>query len=674
MDVVEDFHGTKVSDPYRWLENYKSQEVLKWVDNQNDATNSYLDKYSQRKELKKKLTSFYNFEKYSLPVKEGEFYYFHKNNGLQNQPIFYRSKSLDMSKSEVIIDPNNLCEEGTVALTDVSFSKDGSLMAFAVSYNGSDWQEIRIMNMETKEIYPDLLKWAKFCDITWKPDNTGFYYDRYLDPHTIPPEEESHHNKIYFHAVGTEQEKDELIYEIEGKTEHWFTAKHSDDGEYLIIHVFNGTEPENRVHYKKLDNPNKTIFLIDEPKSSYEFLGNKGPIFYFLTKDNAPNSKVIAIDINKPDRENWKDIIKEDAHNIEFVKIINNYFVICSTVDACNQLQVYDLTGKLINKIPLPKYVTVSDISGKKCDTKMLIALESFLHPTKILEYDFGQKELTTVLESKLSFNSDEYETTQVFYPSKDGTKIPMFLTYKKGLNLNGKNPVMLYSYGGYSVSLTPGFLPAQQLWLQSGGIYAVANIRGGGEYGDGWHKSAILENRQTSFDDFISAAEWLIKNKYSNADRIAIMGASNGGLLVATCIVQRPDLFGAGISLVPVTDMLRFHHFTVGRFWTTEFGNAELNPEHFSFMYKYSPLHNVKEGTEYPPILITTADTDDRVVPLHAYKFAATLQAAQKGKNPILLRVDKNAGHGLGKPISKIIDEEADIYTLLYKEFDMFP
>ncbi|WP_312474256.1 prolyl oligopeptidase family serine peptidase [Neobacillus sp.] len=667
-DAVDNFHGVLVPDPYRWLEDSNSPESKQWTDEQNEKTKQYLNAFPERQKIKETLISLSNYPKYSLPQKEGDFFYYHLNTGLQKQPVFYRGKSLIPNELDIVINPNTLNEEGTAALTNITFSNDGSMMAYAISYNGSDWQDVKIKNLKTGLDYPEVLKWCKFCSIAWKDDNSGFYYDRYPNPITVAPEDESNYNRIFWHSIDSTQDDDNLIYEISDRKELSYTPQYSDDQRYLVLKVLNGTEPKSRIHYQDIENPGAFIPLINDGEAYYSFLGNEGSTFYLYTNNNAPKGRVIAVDLNKPNKENWKEIIPEQNDPISIVKIIHQHFVISYTHNAYNQLKIYDLNGIPQKNVSLPSFITINDISGKKSDSVMYIGYSSFLHPTKIVSYDFEKDQLIRIWENEFEFEANDYETTQVFYPSKDGTMIPMFLTHKKGLAMTGDNPVLLYGYGGYNVTLTPSFSASQRLWIQSGGIYAVANIRGGGEFGDEWHLAGILEKKQNSFDDFITAADWLIQKKYTSSQRLAIMGGSNGGLLVGACITQRPELFGAALCLVPVTDMLRFHHFTVGRFWTTEFGNAELNPSHFQFMYKYSPLHNVKEGTKYPPTLITTADTDDRVVPLHAMKFAATLQAAQEGDQPILLRVEKNAGHGHGKPTSKIIEEETDLYTFLFK------
>lgn len=670
-NVVENFFGVNVVDSYRWLEDESLPETTRWTDQQNEITQSYLKETPQRQDIKEALMGLFNYKKYSLPQKEGEYYYFLKNNGLQDQPVLYRSKTVRDEELEVVLDPNTLSEQGTAALTNLSFNQDGSLLAYAISYNGSDWQDIKIKNLKTGDEYAEVLKWGKFTNIAWHKDSKGFYYNRYPNPGSPSSEEQSYYNQVYWHTIGTAQEEDELIYKDTTRKELSFSPRISGDDCYLLLTVNNGTEPKNEVYYRRLTSRQPFMPLIEKINAYFYFLGNDKGTFYFQTNYKAPKGRVVAVDLENPEEENWAEVLSEQENPISFIKIIHDKFIVNSMKDAHDELKIYDLKGNLQKEVSLPNFISIYGMSGKKSDDKMFISCTSFLTPLKIMQYDFIKGTLTPIFEPN-ELTLDAFETTQVFYPSKDGTKIPMFLTHKKGLDLSGEHPVLLYGYGGYNISMTPSFSPSQSMWIQSGGIYAVANIRGGGEYGEAWHRAAILEKKQNSFDDFIAAAEWLIQEKYTNSKKIAIMGGSNGGLLVGACMTQRPELFGAALCLVPVTDMLRFHHFTVGRFWTTEFGNAELNEEHFKFMYKYSPLHNVKKGVAYPPTLISTADTDDRVVPLHAKKFAATLQEGQTGDNPILLRVEKNAGHGLGKPTSKIIEHDTDLYSFLFRELDV--
>ncbi|WP_342510230.1 prolyl oligopeptidase family serine peptidase [Sporosarcina sp. FSL K6-2383] len=667
-DVINNYHGTEVADPYRWLESPDAAEVKEWVDEQNEETQAFLATYPEREKVKERLTKSWNYPKYSVPQKEGDYYYFHKNDGLQNQAVFYRTKDLESTVLEVIIDPNTLNEEGTAAITNLSFTKDGNRLAYGISLNGSDWQEIRVRDLQTGKDEPDVIKWCKFSSIAWNEAGSGFYYNRFPEPGTVDSEDESNYNRVYWHTVGTLQQDDVLTFEDIEDKELSFDPVFSDDYRYLILSVWKGTENKSRIYYRDEQSDEGFVHLLAEDDGEYSFIGNEGRLFYFTTNYNAPKEKIIAVQLDNPGKEHWVDIVPERDEVLTFVQVINKQFVVCHLHNAHDKLSIFDLDGTFLKEIPLPSYVSLVGGSGKKMATTMYIGYTSYLVPTTIACYDFEQNELTPVFQQSVLFDTEGFETTQVFYPSKDGTRIPMFLTHRKGLELTGDNRVLLYGYGGFNVNLTPAFSPSQRMWIEAGGVYAVANLRGGGEFGEEWYKAGTLEHKQNVFDDFIAAAEWLIEQNYTNSKKLAISGGSNGGLLVATCVTQRPDLYGAALCLVPVTDMLRYHKFTVGRYWVTDYGNAEANAEHFEFMYKYSPLHNVKEGVEYPSTLITTADTDDRVVPLHAMKFAATLQAAQQGENPILLRVEKNAGHGLGKPTVKIIEEQTDMYSFLFK------
>lgn len=663
--IVDDFFGVKVADPYRWLEDETLNETIEWTNAQNLKTQSYLRETKHYNDVKEKLVDFYNYPKYVNPQKEGKYYYYYKNDGLQNQPVLYRTKNLNNGDLEIVLDPNRWSEKGTTAITALSFNKEGSLLAYAISNGGSDWQTIKIKNLETGKEFPESLKWCKFTSITWREDGQGFYYNRY------PNEGDNYHNQVYWHSVNTAQENDMLVYKDAQRKELSFSPSITDDDNYLLLTANNGTEPRNEILYKKIDSKDSFVTLIHGIDAYFYYLGSKGETLYFHTNYKAPKGRIISIDLERSNQENWKEVLPETDDAIRFIKLIGEKLIVCSMKNAFDTLKVYTVEGTFEEDIDINGYITVTGVTGNKENGEVFISYTSFLTPIKVVRYCFENREINQVFMSEEKFNMDEFETTQVLYPSKDGTKIPMYLTHKKGLMLTGEHPVLLYGYGGYAISMTPSFSPAQSMWIQSGGIYAVANIRGGGEYGEEWHRAAILENKQKSFDDFIYAAEWLIEKKYTNQRRIAIMGGSNGGMLVGACLTQRPELFGAALCLVPVTDMLRFQHFTVGHFWTTEFGNADLHEAHFRFMYKYSPLHNVEKGVQYPPILITTADTDNRVVPLHAKKFAATLQEGNEGENPILLRVEKDAGHGMGKPVSKMIEHDADLYTFLYEALE---
>lgn len=671
-NVIENFHGTDVVDHYRWLEDESSEEVKEWTNKQQELTKKYFDKIPIRDSIKDDIIKYTDFPKYSSLKKKGDYYYFFKNDGLQNQPVFYRSKSSNFSDLEEIINPNELNDEGTAAVTNISFSPDHSMMAYAISYNGSDWQEIKIKNLETGKDYPELLEKCKFTNISWSKDSKGFFYSCYPNADDFSLAGGADLNSVYWHVAGTQQADDELVYQDAENSQYSYVATVSDDDKYIILSRYYGTERINNVYYKSQGSDEDFITLIDGGEGYYSYITNEDDVFYFYTTDNAPKGRVIAINIKHPEKENWEEVIAEGKDTLSIIKLINNKFVITYLHDAYSIVKIFNMDGSEEKQLQLPDFISVYEVNGEKEDTEMFVGYTSYAYPLKIDKYDFEKDALVSVTEEIKHIKSESFETKQIFYTSKDGTKIPMFITHKKGLNLTGDVPTLLYGYGGYNASMTPSYSASQLMWLESGGVYAVANIRGGGEYGQEWNHAGILEKKQNVFDDFIVAAEWLIESGYTKPERLAIMGASNGGLLVGACINQRPDLFGAALCMVPVTDILRFHRFTVGHFWTKEFGNAEENPEHFEFMYKYSPLHNVKDGTRYPATLITTADTDDRVVPLHAKKFAARLQAAQAGENPILLRVEKNAGHGMGKPTSKVIEEQTDLYTFLFNELDI--
>jgi prolyl oligopeptidase len=670
VEVVENYHGTTVADPYRWMEEENTADLNDWIERENDITQEYLT-IPEREKIKSRLTALWNFPKYSVPSKRGERYFFSKNDGLQNQSVIYVQKQLH-GDAKIVIDPNTLSSDGTVALSNTSFSEDGSFFAYGISKSGSDWQEIKIKNLETEKEYSEILQWCKFASIAWKHDNSGFYYNRFPDPSTVGKGQESFNNKVYWHKIGTPQSSDALVYERTDAKELSFSPSVTEDGKYVILHVWKGTDNENRIYYRDVESNGAFIRLLDNGDASYNFITNDGTTFYFQTNLNAPKEKILAIDITKPERKHWKEIIPEQKEPIAFTAIVNNNFVVAYLKDAHHLLKVFEMNGTYVEEIPLPVLGSIAGLSGKKEDKEMFFGYTSFLFPTTIYRYDFVKHSLAVFREPQLSFDASQYDTRQIFYYSKDGAKIPMFITHKKEITLDGSNPALLYGYGGFNVNITPSFSVSRFVWLEMGGVYAVANLRGGSEYGEDWHKAGMLHNKQNVFDDFIYAAKWLIENKYTSRHRLAIIGGSNGGLLTAACMTQQPQLFGAVICQVPVIDMLRYHKFTVGRYWIGEYGNAEENSEHFKFMFAYSPLHNIKSNVEYPPTLITTADHDDRVVPAHAMKFAATLQEHYLGNNPILVRIETKAGHGGGKPTSKQIEEQSDIYAFLLKIFQL--
>lgn len=670
-ETVEDYHGTQVADPYRWLEDEKSAQTQSWVEQQHALARAYLDKLPALEQIKARYIELYNYPKFSAPQKKGERYYFSKNSGLQNQGVLYMQSSLE-AEERVVLDPNELSTDGTVSLTNQAFSHDGTLLAYGTSSSGSDWQEIHIRQVDSGVDFDEVIHWCKFSGIAWKHDNSGFFYNRLPEPGTVAEEDQSKFSKVYWHALNTPQSDDQLVFERPEAKELSFTPFITDDGKYLFLSVWNGTEPRNRLYYREVESSSPFIRLLDEADASYDLIGNDGPIFYIQTNLNAPKGRIIAIDSANPARENWRELIAEQDDVIAFAQIVNQQFVIAYMHDAHHEIKLYSKDGSLQQQLALPTLGSVIDLSGEPDGDELFITFTSFLFPSTVFRYDFICNTLYPLRQSQINFDASAYETTQVFYSSKDGTRVPMFLTHKKGLVLDGNNPVLIYGYGGFDISLTPTFGITPLVWVEHGGIYAVANLRGGSEYGEQWHEAGMLEKKQNVFDDFIAAAEWLVENNYTQTSRIAIMGGSNGGLLVATCLTQRPDLYGAVVCRVPVIDMLRYHKFTVGRYWISEYGDAEHNAEHFSFLYAYSPLHNARSGVSYPPTLIMTADTDDRVVPAHARKFAATLQAAQAGESPVLLRVEMKAGHGMGKPTTKIIEEESDILAFLFDTFHM--
>lgn len=670
-EIHDNYHGVSVDDPYRWLEDAASEEVQAWSEAQSALARSYLDAIPMRERIQARYTELMNYAKSTVPCKKGHRYYFTKNSGLQNQSVLYRQDTLG-GESCVVLDPNKLSSDGTVALVNQAFSEDGQLLAYGTSTGGSDWQDLHIRQVDSGTDYDDVIRWCKFTPIAWTHDNAGFYYRRFPEPGTVSPEDQTNFNKVYWHKVGTEQAEDVLIYERPDAKELAFYPFITSDGEYLVLHIQRGTDPQNRVYYREVASDGAFVRLLDEADASYHFVGNDGPLFYFRTNLNAPRGRIIVIDIRQPESANWRELVPEQEDVIAFALMVNSQFVIAYIHHVHHTLHIYGTDGRFVSNIALPTLGSLVDISGEQTDTELFFSFTSFLYPPAIYRYDFTNQTLSLLSKTETNFNVDEYETQQVFYTSKDGTRVPMFLIHKKGLIFDGNNPVLLSGYGGFNISLMPSYSTTLSLWVENGGVYAVANLRGGGEYGEEWHQAGILEKKQNVFDDFIAAAEWLIANNYTNSSKLAITGGSNGGLLVAACMVQRPELYSAVICRVPVLDMLRYHRFTVGHYWVGEYGNAEKSKEHFQFLYAYSPLHNVKEGTVYPATLIMTADTDDRVVPAHAKKFTATLQAANDGDNPILLRLEMKAGHGFGKPTTKVIEEESDVLAFLFHRFDM--
>ncbi|MEH1964473.1 MAG: prolyl oligopeptidase family serine peptidase [Nostoc sp.] len=679
-DQVDNYHGTLVADPYRWLEDPDSEETRTWIEAQNQVTFGYLSEIPTREKIKQRLTKLWDYEKYGIPFKEGESlgdgssdrYFYFKNDGLQNQSVLYTLKTLD-DQPKVLLDPNKLSEDGTVALSGLSISENGKLLAYGLSASGSDWQEWKVRDIETGEDLQDHLKWIKFSGASWTHDHQGFFYSRYDEPNEKTQlEDVNYYQKLYYHQLGKPQSEDILIYHRPDQKEWGFSGGVTEDGHYLIISIWLGTDSKNLVFSKDLTNPNaEVVELINQFEADYSFINNDDSLFYFRTDLNAPRGRVIAIDTKNPAKENWREIIPQSAETLESVGILNNQFVADYLKDAHSQIKIFDLKGAFVREVELPGLGSAGGFGGKRNDTETFYIYTSFTAPGTIYRYDMITGESTVFRQPEVDFNPTDYETTQVFYHSKDGTKIPMFITHKKGIKLDGNNPTYLYAYGGFSASMTPSFSVSLLVWMEMGGVYAMPNIRGGGEYGEEWHQAGMKDKKQNVFDDFIGAAEWLIANKYTKTDKLAIAGGSNGGLLVGACITQRPDLFGAALPAVGVMDMLRFHKFTIGWAWTSEYGSAD-NPEEFPALYAYSPLHNIKPDTAYPATLITTADHDDRVVPAHSFKFAAALQEAHAGDAPTLIRIETKAGHGAGKPTAKIIEEAAEKWAFLVRTLDV--
>ena len=672
VDQVDDYHGVKVADPYRWLEDPDAPDSRAWIEAQNKLTFGFLDRIPERAKIKDRLTRLWDYEKYGPPFKEGARYFYFKNDGLQNQNVLYTLKSLD-AEPRVLIDPNKLSKDGTVALSGYAVSEDGKYLAYGLSTSGSDWQEWKVREIETGADLSDQIKWVKFSGASWTSDGKGFFYSRYDEPNEKTKLEDANYfQKLFYHRLGAPQSEDILVYERKDQKEWGFDGRVTEDGRYLIVSVWQGTDPKNLVFYKDLKSPDaKVVELINAFEAAYNFIGNDGPVFWFRTDLSAPRGRIIAIDTGNPARANWKELVPQAAETLEGVGLVGDYFIASYLKDARSQIKLFDLGGKFVREVELPGIGTATGFGGKRKDTETFYAFTSFTTPTTIYRYDVKTGQSATYRKPKVDFDPNNYETKQVFYKSKDGTRVPMFITSKKGLKLDGQNPTLLYGYGGFSVSLTPAFSIANLVWMEMGGVYAQPNLRGGAEYGEEWHLAGTKAKKQNVFDDFIAAAEWLIANKYTSTPKLAISGGSNGGLLVGASITQRPDLFGAALPAVGVMDMLRFHKFTIGWAWTSDYGSPD-NAEDFKALYAYSPLHNLKPGVKYPPTLITTADHDDRVVPAHSFKFAATLQAVQAGDAPTLIRIETKAGHGAGKPTSKIIEEISDSWGFLARVLNM--
>ncbi len=671
VNVVDNYFGVKVADPYRWLEDDNSEETKQWVRKQNELTFSYLRQIPYRDKIKKRFEEIFNYPKYSAPFKGGNYYFYFKNDGLQNQSVLYIQKDLE-SEAEIFLDPNEFSSDGTVSLSTYSVSNDGKFFAYGTASGGSDWNEYHVMEVENKNKLSDNLKWIKFSGIAWFKD--GFFYSRYPEPKEGEELSATNENcKVYYHKVGTSQEEDVLIYEDPSHPKRFFSAQTTEDEKYLIIYFSEGTS-KNGMLVKDLSNPNSVFnTVVEKLEDNYRVIDNLFDKLLVLTDRKAPKYRLVLIDPQNPDEEKWEAVIPESEHVLTSVSLIGGKIIANYMQDARNRVYVFDYLGNLESELELPTIGTVGTFSGKKDNNIAFYTFTSFTYPPTIYMYDASSNQSTLFRQPEIKFDLSNYETKQVFYKSKDGTSVPMFIVHRKGLVLDGKNPAYLYGYGGFNVSLNPTFSASRLIFLENGGVFAMANTRGGGEYGKEWHLAGTVLNKQNVFDDFIAAAEYLIKEKFTNPSKLAIAGASNGGLLVGAVMNQRPDLFKVALPAVGVMDMLRFHKFTIGWAWVVDYGSSDDSVQ-FNYLYKYSPLHNIKKGVKYPATLVTTADHDDRVVPAHSFKYIATLQEKQKGNNPVLIRIETRAGHGAGKPTSKIIEEVADVWSFVFYNLGVSP
>ncbi len=673
-EQVDVYHGTKVADPYRWLEDdvRKSKEVADWVAAENKVTFGYLESIPERERMRRRLTELWDYARYSAPFKRGGRYFYFKNDGLQNQSVLYSMESLKATP-RVLIDPNKWSKDGTIALSGVAPSDDGRYLAYRVAEAGSDWATWRVMEIRSGKVLDDELKWVKFGGVSWTKDGRGFFYCRFPEPEPGAEFQELNLNhRLFYHRVGTPQSDDVLVYARGDQPEWSFEGEVTEDGRYLVITVGVGTDERYRVLIKDLAEPfGMPTDLIDHFRNEYTLVGNDGPVFFFKTDLDAPRKRLIAIDLRRPQPEHYREIIPEVEESLMRVSFVGNLFVASYLRDVKSQVKIFSIDGQFVREVEFPGIGAAMGFAGQRTDTETFYAFSSFATPPSIYRYDMISGQSRLIRRSEVKFNPDDYEVRQVFYHSKDGTRVPMFIAHKKGIKLDGANPTLLYGYGGFAISLRPYFSIRVLSWMELGGVFALANLRGGGEYGEEWHQAGKLLKKQNVFDDFIAAAKWLIANKYTRPEKLAIQGGSNGGLLVGAVMTQRPGLFGACLPAVGVMDMLRFHKFTSGRYWVDDYGSSD-DPEQFKALLAYSPYHNLKPGTRYPATLITTADTDDRVVPGHSFKFAAALQRAQAGDAPVMIRIETRAGHGAGKPTTKRIEEMADQWAFLLKNLGM--
>lgn len=669
-DVVDDYHGTKAPDPYRWLEDPDSAATRSWVTAQNQLTAAYLEQIPAREAIRARLTTLWNFEKYGVPIRRGKRYFYTKNDGLQNQSVLYAAESAT-DAGRVLLDPNKLSDDGTAALSGMEISDDGAYLAYGIASAGSDWQEWRVRDVANGEDLADHLRWIKFSGASWLPDGSGFYYSRYDEPSQDKNQlvDTNYYQKLFFHRLGTPQSQDRLVYERRDQKEWGFAGQVTDDGAYLIITASRGTEQKSGVFFQDLRQPGATVQeLLTTFDAEYEFVANEGPLFYFRTDHEAPLGRVIAIDSRRPAVENWRQVTAEGGDVLEGASRVGDQLFLAYLADAASRVRRVNLKGQPLPDVTLPGLGTATGFSGRRGDRETFFSFASFNVPGSIYRFDLTSGETSQVRAPRTAFNPHDYVVEQVKVSSRDGTQVPVFLARRRDVAPGPQTPVYLFGYGGFNISYTPLFSAANLAWLDMGGVFALANLRGGGEYGRAWHEAGQKHLKQNVFDDFIAVAEWLVREGRTARDKLAIGGRSNGGLLVGACLTQRPDLYRAAVPAVGVLDMLRFHKFTIGWAWTPEYGSAD-DPAEFAALFKYSPLHNIRRGTAYPATLVTTADHDDRVVPAHSYKFAAALQAAHAGPAPVLIRVETQAGHGAGKPTAKLIDEATDVLSFLVRE-----
>jgi prolyl oligopeptidase len=664
-EQVDDYHGTLVPDPYRWLEDADSVETQAWIRAQNELTFAYLSTIACRQRITRRLTEMWDYPKMSAPFKRGGRYFQFRNKGLQNQDVLYVLEAAG-DAGRVLLDPNTLSTDGTVALSSLSVSEDGRLLAYATAASGSDWQEWRVRDIASGQDTADLLRWSKFSTAAWLHDGSGFYYGRYAAPAAGEALAGTNYNQqLYLHRIGTDQSDDTLVYERPDHKDWIFAPSVSDDGRYLVLHVGEGTDSRNRVFYQELAAGPGFVELIGELEAAYDFVGSEGSRFYFRTDLDSSRGRLIAIDTTAPEKPNWRSVIPESDDVLENVAMARDRFVAVYLHHAHHRLRVYDLEGRQLGDIATPGISALLALNAHRDDDEIFYAFHSFTIPPTNYRGDLSADTATLLESPAVEFDAGPYQTRQAFVTAKDGTRVPLFLVHRRDMPYDGSNPGLLYGYGGFDIPMTPSFVISWAAWLELGGVLAVASLRGGGEYGEKWHRGGMLDKKQNVFDDFIACAEYLIAQRISSPQKLAIQGRSNGGLLVGACLTQRPELFGAALPAVGVLDMLRFHKFTNGWAWVSDYGSAE-DPEQFQTLFAYSPLHNIRPGAAYPPTLIYTADHDDRVVPGHSFKFAATLQAAQGGEGPILIRIDSKAGHGMGKPTSALIAEQADNWAFL--------